>query len=77
MKKVKFNVYISPELAQEVRETAFLYRLTLGEFFEAAAKLEIERLETVEAKPRESKLRTGRPLRPHSPQTRREHRKDE
>ena len=64
MKKVKFNVYISPELAQEVRETAFLHRLTLGDFFEAAAKLELERLRTVEPQTQDPKLRTGRPLRP-------------
>jgi hypothetical protein len=64
MKKVKFNVYISPELAAEVRAIAFEHRLTLGEFFEAAAKLELDRLRTAEAKPREPKLRTGRPLRP-------------
>lgn len=64
MKKVKFNVYISPELAAEVRAIAFEHRLTLGEFFEAAAKLELDRLRTEEAKPREPKLRTGRPLRP-------------
>lgn len=64
MKKVKFNVYISPELAQEVREIAFEHRLTLGEFFEAAARLELQRLRAEEAKPKEPKLRTGRPLRP-------------
>ena len=64
MKKVKFNVYISPELAQEVREMAFEHRLTLGEFFEAAARLELQRLRVEEAKPKEPKLRTGRPLRP-------------
>jgi len=69
MKKVKFNVYISPELAQEVRETAFLHRLTLGEFFEAAARLELKRLRTEETHPREAKLRTGRPLRPASRST--------
>lgn len=64
MKKVKFNVYISPELAEEVRAIAFEHRLTLGEFFEAAARLELDRLRTEEVKPREPKLRTGRPLRP-------------
>lgn len=64
MKKVKFNVYISPELAEEVRAIAFEHRLTLGEFFEAAARLELERLKIEEVKPREPKLRTGRPLRP-------------
>lgn len=67
MKKVKFNVYISPELAQEVREMAFEHRLTLGEFFEAAARLELQRLRAEEAKPKEPKLRTGRPLRPALP----------
>lgn len=66
MKKVKFNVYISPELAQEVRETAFEHRLTLGDFFEAAARLELERLRRVEPVRGEAKLRTGRPLRPTS-----------
>lgn len=64
MKKVKFNVYISPELAQEVRETAFEHRLTLGDFFEAAARLELERLRAVEPQRGATKLRTGRPLRP-------------
>lgn len=64
MKKVKFNVYISPELAQEVREIAFKHRLTLGEFFEAAAKLELARLRAVEPETGSVKLRTGRPLRP-------------
>lgn len=64
MKKVKFNVYISPELAQEVREMAFLHRLTLGDFFEAAARLELQRLRTEETQQRATKLRSGRPLRP-------------
>lgn len=64
MKKVKFNVYISPELAQEVREIAFLHRLTLGDFFEAAARLELDRLRAVAPSDQEVKLRTGRPLRP-------------
>lgn len=72
MKKVKFNVYISPELAQEVREMAFEHRLTLGEFFEAAARLELQRLRAEEAKPKEPKLRTGRPLRPQTTATRTE-----
>ena len=64
MKKVKFNVYISPELAQEVREMAFEHRLTLGEFFEAAARLELARLRAIEPEAHSIKLRTGRPLRP-------------
>ncbi len=61
MKKVKFNVYISSELATEVRAIARAPAI-LDEFFEAAAKFELARLRT-EAKPREPKLRTGRPLR--------------
>ena len=68
MKKVKFNVCISPELAQEVRAVAFLYRLTLGDFFEAAALRELERLRTSEPQLSENKLRAGRPIRPHVPE---------
>ena len=65
-KKVKLSFYCRPELAQAVRESVYKHRLTLEEFFESAAKLEIERLKHEPPKEPEKvvSLRKGRPIRP-------------